>query len=88
MAARNFTGSARIGAAKSKSGSQKASADLAEFLTRMEDIRAVLISSIEALRAQNVRIDSDVAAALKRRALDPLIELTQRLGKFVKRSSI
>jgi hypothetical protein len=49
----------------------------------MEDIRAVIISSIESLRGQNVRIDSDVAAALKRRAAAPLTSLLERLGKLV-----
>jgi seryl-tRNA synthetase len=88
MAARNVTGSARIRAAQRKGDRQKISAEMAETFTRLDDIRAVLISAIETLLAQNNRIDADVAAALKRRALNPVIERAQSLGKLLKRSSV
>lgn len=83
MAARNFTGSARIRAAGNKSGTTKNSAELADIGTWMADIRAVVYSSIESLRGQNVRVDADVAAALKRRAYDPLTPLLECFGKLV-----
>lgn len=83
MAARNFTGSARIRTARNKSGTIKIPAELADIATQMEDIRAVVNSSIESLRGQNVRVDADVAAALHRRAYEPLTSLLERLGNLV-----
>lgn len=83
MAARNFTGSARIRTAGNKSDTIKNPADLAEMATRMEDIRAGVNSSIESSRDQNVRVDADVTAALKRRAYDPLTKLLECLERLV-----
>ena len=86
MAARNVTGSARIRAARNNVKRQNSSELIAEISTRMDDIRAVVLSSIDTLRGQNVRADADIAAALYRRALKPLDELAQHLGKFAKPS--
>ena len=82
MAARIITGSARIRAAQSKVDQQKISEEIAEILTRMEEVRAVIFAAIETLRGQNVRIDADVAAALKRAALKPISALVERLEKL------
>ena len=83
MAARNFTGSARIRTAGDKSDTIKNSAELADMATRMEDIRAGVNSSIESPHDQNVRVDADVAAALKRRAYDPLTKPLECLERLV-----
>lgn len=64
MAARNFTGSARIGAAGSKSGARKIAANLADAAARMGDIRFGITASIEWLYGQNVGADADVSAML------------------------
>ena len=82
MAARNITGSARIRAAQSKIDQQKISEEIAEILTRMEEVRAVIFAAIIALRGQNVRIDADVAAGLKRSALKPMYAFMERLEKL------
>jgi hypothetical protein len=83
MAARNFTGSARIRTAGNKPGTIKNSAELSDMATRMEDIRAGVNSPIKSLRDQNVRVDADVAAVLKRRAYDPLTKLLECLERLV-----
>jgi hypothetical protein len=83
MAARNFTGSARIRTAGSKSDTIKNSAGLADMATRMEDIRVGVNSSIKSLRDKNIRVDADVAAALERRAYDPLTKLLEGLERLV-----
>lgn len=83
MAARNFTGSARIGAAENRPGTTKRSAEPAGIAARMGDIRAVVVSAIKTLRAQNLRARADNAAALRRHAFDPLAGLHGILGKFV-----
>jgi hypothetical protein len=86
MAARNITGSARIRAAQENLTAQNSSVIIAEISARMEDIRAVVLSSIDSLRCQNVRADADIAAALQRRALKPLDEVAQQLGTLKKTS--
>ena len=68
MAARNFTGSARVRAAGSKSGAIKISANLADAEARMGDIRAGITAPVEWLYGQNVGVDADVSSTL------PLLE--------------
>jgi len=86
MAASNVTGSARIRAAQSNASSRNLRELTAEIATRMDDIRAAVRTSIDSLRCQNIRTDADIAAVLQRRALEPLDELAQHLGKFEKPS--
>jgi hypothetical protein len=87
MAARKFTGSARIRAAQSKSSSLKLSAELADIAARLGEVRAVLAAAIDSLRGQNHRIDADIAANLKRFASTPLYALIERLVQLSKQSA-
>lgn len=88
MAARNFTGSARIGAAENRPGTTKISAEPAGIAARMGDIRAVVVSAIKTLRAQNLRARADIAAALRRHAFDsPWLDCTDSSAKLVTHSA-
>ena len=81
MAARNFTGSAWIGAAGNRLGTTKISAELADIAARVKDIRAVVISAKKTLRAQNLRVRTHVAAASGQLAFDPLNCIARTLGQ-------
>ena len=83
MAARNFTGSARIRTAGNKSDTIKSSAELADTAPRMEDIRDGVNLSIESSRDLSVREGAGIAAALKRRTCDRLIHLVECLERLI-----
>ena len=54
----------------------------AEIALRLQYIRATVVTAANALRAQNVEADADVALALQRGVSDPLSEIVEPLDSL------